>query len=112
MGDTWVEGLLVCVRATLGDVVILLALFGVGWFLFGRLWFVPPRIGRYALVLAVGVAIQIAVEWAALGTGRWDYVLWHPTILGAGLLPILQAVVLVPLTFSLLAHWHSWANGR
>jgi hypothetical protein len=112
MGDTWVEGLLACVRATLGDGVIFLALLGVGRLLFGRLWFAPPRFNRYAVILGVAVAIQMVVELAALATGRWDYASWHPTILGVGLLPILQAVVLVPLTFSLLARWHSWANAR
>jgi hypothetical protein len=112
MGDTWVDGLLVCVRAALGDVAIFLVLFGVGRLLFGRDWFAPPRIGRYATVLGVAVAIQVAVEWAALATGRWGYAAWHPTILGAGLLPILQAVVLVPLTFGVLARWHSWANAQ
>jgi hypothetical protein len=105
MGDTWLEGLLVCVRATLGDGVIFLALFGVGWLLFGRHWFAPPRIDRYAAILGVAVAIQIAIEWVALTTGRWDYAPWHPRILGAGLLPILQAVVLVPVTFIVLARW-------
>ncbi len=107
MGDTWLEGLLVCARATLGDGVIFLALFGFGAFLFGRHWFVPPRIGRYAPIVGMAVAIQIAVETVALAAGRWDYAAWHPRVFGAGLLPILQAVVLVPLTFMLLARWHS-----
>lgn len=109
MGDTWLEGVLVCLRATLGDGVIFLGLFGVGTLLFGRHWFAPARIGRYAAILGVAVTIQIAVEWAALAAGRWNYAAWHPRVFGAGLLPILQAVVLVPLTFMLLARWHSRA---
>ena len=112
MGDTWLEGLLACARAALGDGVIFLGLFGVGRLLFGRHWFAPPRVDRYAAILAVAVAIQIAVEWVALATGRWDYAPWHPRIFGAGLLPILQAVVLVPLTFIVLARWRSRATAR
>jgi hypothetical protein len=107
MGETWLEGLLVCARATLGDGVIFLALFGAGAVLCGPYWFAPPRIGRYAAILGVGVAIQIGVEWAALAAGRWEYAPWHPRVFGAGLLPILQAIVLVPVTFTVLARWHS-----
>jgi hypothetical protein len=106
MGDTWLEGFLVCARATLGDGVIFLALYGLGAVLYGRDWFAPPRVGRYAVILGVAVAIQIGVEWAALAAGRWDYTAWHPRLFGAGLLPILQAVVLVPVTFVALARWH------
>jgi hypothetical protein len=112
MGDTWLDGLLACARAALGDGVIFLALFGVGRLLFGRHWFAPPRIDRYAAVLGVAVAIQIAVEWLALATGRWAYAPWHPRLLGVGLLPLLQAVVLVPLTFIVLARWQSRAHAR
>jgi hypothetical protein len=71
--------------------------------LFGRDWFAPPRIGRYAAVVGVAIAIQISVEWAALATGRREYAPWHPKILGSGFLPILQAVVLTPVAFILLA---------
>lgn len=110
MGDTWFEGLLVCARAALGDGVIFVGLFGAGCLFFGRHWFAPPRIDRYAVILGVAVTTQMAVEWVALATGRWDYAPWHPRIFGAGLLPILQAVVLVPLTFIVLARWHSRAN--
>ena len=110
MGDTWFEGLVVCARATLGDGVIFLGLWGAGFLLFGRDWFAPPRIDRYAVIVGVAIAIQVAVEWVALATGRWDYAPWHPRIFRAGLLPILQAVVLVPLTFIVLARWRSRAN--
>lgn len=90
--------------------MIFLALFGLGVLLFGRNWFVPPRIGRYAVIVAIAVVIQIAVEWAALAVGRWEYATWHPRVLGAGLFPILQPVVLVPLVFSALAHWSAPAG--
>jgi hypothetical protein len=53
------------------------------------------------------MAIQMAVEWAALSTSRWHYQLWHPTVFGAGVLPILQAVVLIPIAFSVLARWEA-----
>ncbi len=111
MGPTWVEGLLVCLRATLGDAVIFVALFGAGSLLFGRGWFMSLSVARYAVVVGLAVAIQIAVERAALATGRWSYQPWHPSVLGAGVLPSLQAVVLVPLTFDLLAWWQRRRTG-
>lgn len=107
MGETWLQGLLVCARASLGDGVIFLGLFGIGAVLYGPHWFSPPRIGRYAAIVGVAVAIQIVVEWAALAAGRWHYAAWHPRVFGAGLLPILQAIVLVPVAFTILAKWRS-----
>jgi hypothetical protein len=105
MGQTWLEGLLVCVRATLGDGLIFLGLFAAGAALYGRFWFSPCRVGRYAVIVGIAVAIQIAIEWAAVRAGRWQYAAWHPQVFGAGLFPILQVIVLVPLTFGLLSKW-------
>ena len=111
MGETWMQGSWVCARAALGDAVIFLLLLGMGTILFGREWFAPPRIDRYAAIVGVAVAIQFAVEWIALASGRWHYAAWHPRVFGAGLFPILQAVVLVPLVFAVLARWHSADEG-
>jgi hypothetical protein len=106
MGPTWVDGLLICVRATLADVIIVAGLFGLGAWLFrdGR-WFEPARPLRYALVTVVAIAIQIIVERIALAEGRWTYQQWHPTLFGAGLFPILQGAVLTPVIFGLLGWW-------
>ena len=110
MGDTWLQGFLVCAQATLGDGVIFLALFGTGALLFGRDWFAPPRFGRYAVIVTIAVVIQMAIERVAVAAGRWEYAAWHPRVFGAGLFPILQAVVLVPLVFGALGRWHARAT--
>lgn len=106
MGDTWLKGFLVCAVAAVGDGVIALLLFGAGVAAFRqRRWFAPFRPGRYLGIIAIAVFIQVAVEWVALVQGRWSYQPWHPTLLGIGLLPVLQAVVVVPLMFWLLSRW-------
>ena len=51
------------------------------------------------------ILMQIIVERMALGEGRWTYQPWHPTLLGAGLLPALQGAVLTPIIFGLLGRW-------
>ncbi len=107
MPHDWWGSAVICGKATLGDVVIVLALFGIGM-LVGRdfRWFARPKLGPYLAIVVVGIGVQVAVEWAALRTGRWSYTAWHPTLppLGTGLFPVLQAV-LFPLTFRLLALW-------
>ena len=106
MGPTWVAGVLVCARAAVGDVIIAAALLGFGMLVFGdSRWFTPARLLRYALVTVVAIAMQIIVERMALGAGRWTYQAWHPTLLGAGLLPALQGAVLTPVIFGLLGRW-------
>ena len=106
MPDDWKRATAWCALAALGDGVIVLSLF-----VFGRLvfrtphWFVPPRIGRYAAVIAVGSVTQGAIERTALGLGLWGYVAGHPTIFGVGIMAIMQVVLLLPLTFWLLARW-------
>lgn len=106
MGPTWLAGLLVCARAAAGDVVIVAGLLGLGMLLFrdGR-WFTPARPWRYVLITAVAIGIQIIVERTARAAGWWTYQEWHPTLVGAGLLPLMQGGVLTPLIFGLLGRW-------
>jgi hypothetical protein len=99
-----------CARAAAGDAVIVLGLWGLGPLVFrDACWWAPPRLPRYALIALVAIAVQVVVERHALGAGRWGYKPWHPTLpwLGTGLVPVLQALLLVPLTFWLLARWEA-----
>jgi len=109
MPEGWLQATAVCAVATLGDGVIVLGLFGLGWLVFRDFrWFVPPRVGRLATIVMAGIGVQVGMEWIMVyGLGRWGYAEQHPMVsfLGVGLLPILQAAVLLPVIFWTLARW-------
>jgi hypothetical protein len=96
-----------CLLATAADGLMMLALFGVGWALFrARNWYSPPRLPRYAGIALLGVGLVAVVDALALQWLRlWSYAAWHPTLFGIGVIALLQPVVLVPLSFGLLARW-------
>jgi hypothetical protein len=59
-------------------------------------------------IVVIGIAVQISVEWLAVDRlGLWGYQAGQPTLplIGTGLLPILYAVIIVPLSFWLVAWW-------
>lgn len=99
----WVAATAVCALATAGDGVIVLVVFAIGALAFrDARWFVPPRPGRYATVVLLGVSIQVAVEWVMVHRlGRWGYQPSQPLVplVEIGILPFLQPLVLLPLTF-------------
>ena len=96
-----------CALATVGDGVIVLAVFGVGAFLYHDWrWFSPPRAGRYGIVVFAGVIVHAVIEWVMVyRLGRWGYKPWHPIVpfLGIGVVPLLQPLVLLPFLFCVLA---------
>lgn len=110
----WLASVPVCSRATGGDVVIVFTLYGLGWLVFGdRDWFKPPTPRRYAAIVLAGIAIQLAVEWVEVyRLDRWGYSPLQPLVpgLSLGVLPVLQAVALLALTFWLLARWEARAG--
>jgi hypothetical protein len=105
----WVRGTLMCAQATLGDGVLVAAVAIAGTLLYrDRRWFVPPAPLRYVVAVVVGVALQIAVEWVMVyRLNRWGYASNQPILplVGLGILPVLQPIVLLPLTFWLTARW-------
>ena len=112
MPEGWLAATVVCARATLGDVVIVLALFALGAGLFrSARWFVPASIGRYGVVVLAAVVIHVVIERVMLGLGRWGYAAGHPVIplLKVGVLVVIQPLVLVPLVFGALARWEASA---
>lgn len=90
-----------CTRATLGDAVIALAAFwAVAAWARSRTWILEPTTKQVLGFVAAGVAITVAFEWLATEVlGRWAYGSAMPTlpILGTGLLPLLQWIVLPPI---------------
>ena len=109
MPPHWLAATAVCAQATLGDGVIVLGLFGVGAAVFrDPCWFSPPRWTRYAVIAAAGVLVQVLVEWLMVHRlGRWGYGAIHPVIplVDVGVLPVLQAIVLVPTVFWLTSRF-------
>ena len=100
--DSHWAGVVACTQATFGDVVIsLVAFWFVAAFARSRLWILDSRPSQVVGFVAVGVVITIILE--ALATGpleRWNYTSSMPTlpVLGTGLLPLIQWVVLPLLT--------------
>lgn len=108
MPEGWLAATAMCAQATLGDTVIVLALFALGAGLFrDARWFVPVRAGRYGVVVLAALVIHVVVERVMLGLGRWGYAAGHPVLplLQVGVLVVLQPLVLVPLAFGALAAW-------
>lgn len=98
-----------CFPASLGDGLLVLLIFGVGWAAFGRRdWYAQPGIRGYALMLAAGLAIAVAIEWIAVEiAGQWTYNDRMPIVplLGVGLAPVAQMLLLPPLVFCVVAAW-------
>jgi len=96
-----------CLVASLGDGVLVLLILVLGWIILGRLdWFLRPRGRGYAVMLAFGLLIGIAVELVAVRRlGRWGYKPEMPLLplLGIGVVPILQMLVLPPVILRLAA---------
>lgn len=86
-------------HCTLGDVLILLASFwATSIALRSRRWPVRHSHGGGVLFTLIGLAYTIWSEWFNTGVrGAWEYMPSMPTIVGIGITPILQWLVLPPL---------------
>lgn len=106
----------VCLLATLGDGLLLLLIFAVGWLLLRRRdWFVRPGVRGYALMLVTGLVIAVSIELAAVNVmGRWEYTKQMPLVpgLGVGLIPVAQMLMLPPLIFRVVTVWLERAKTR
>lgn len=109
MPEDWVAATAICALATLGDGVLVLVVMTAGALLYrnGR-WFMLPSASRYGPIVAIGVVLQIAVEWIMVyGLHRWGYAANQPIlpVVRVGILPVLQPIILLPLVFWLTAQW-------
>lgn len=95
------EAIKVCTRATFGDALIaVVAFWGVAAMAGTQQWILRPNWGQTAAFVATGVAITIVLERLATGSlERWAYAETMPIVplLGVGLAPMLQWIVLPPL---------------
>jgi len=100
-----------CVRATVGDLVITTIAFSAAAMSGGRHWpLIRRRLSPALIFLAVGILITIGYEIYAVSTGRWAYDEQMPQILGIGLSPLLQWIV-IPL-LEIAAFRKIWRRAR
>ena len=95
------EAIKFCTRATAGDVGIMLVAFWiVSIAVKSRTWVRNPGPRNVVGFVSVGVVITIFFEWLATNVlDRWVYAESMPTlpILGTGLIPLVQWVLIPPL---------------
>lgn len=98
-----------CFVASLGDGLLVLGIFAVGWLLRREhTWFVHPGAQGYGVMVMTGLVIGVAIEWIAVHLlGRWLYTAAMPLVpgLAVGMVPIIQMLVLPPLVFRGVAAW-------
>lgn len=98
-----------CFVASLGDGLLVLLIFSAGWGTLRRHdWFGQPGVRGYIVMLAIGLAIGVSVEWVAVHiAGRWAYTAQMPLMpgLGVGIVPVAQMLVLPPLIFRVVTVW-------
>ena len=98
---THFEATIGCTRAAVGDVVILLVAF---WIIVltarSRSWIIQPTTIQVTGFIAIGIVITVVVEAISIHVlNRWQYAAAMPTlpILGAGITPILQWLMIPPI---------------
>ena len=93
-----------CLQATFGDMVIMLLAYGaVAVAARSRRWIVAASSWQMPVFIAIGVAITAGIEWLATRghwVQSWNYLSAMPLVpgTGIGLAPLLQWVLLPPLT--------------
>ena len=96
------EAIIFCTRATFGDVLISLGAFWAAALIFrNRNWIRSPNGAVLVVFIAVGLAVTVVLEWHATTVAeRWQYSDAMPTLplLGTGLSPVLQWIILPLLT--------------
>lgn len=109
-GGTHLEGIKCCLLATVGDVILTLAAYGaVAAATRDRLWLATLSASRVGWFVAVGLVATILIEQLSVyAWGRWEYAPAMPTVLGIGLSPILQWIVLPLLTLWLARRHLGW----
>ena len=92
------DGIILCSRATLGDVMIALGAYtAIALVARDRYWARCLTVRRVAGFLFIGLAVTIAFEWLATRVlDRWQYGADMPIVpvLGTGLAPVLQWIVI------------------
>ena len=106
---SWLEFALHCIIPSLGDGLIVMLIFCVGWAVRRRSdWTDQPGWAAYALMLMTGFSIAVIVEWVGFfGLNRWSYTASMPLLpgLAIGVVPVLQMLILPPAIFRMTGWW-------
>ena len=91
------------VLSSFGDVLITWLIFGLcaAWTRDARWIKCEPKKWPWGLIVLLCLTISVAIEIYALATGRWSYKPAAPLlpVLKVSIIPILQLLVLVPLSY-------------
>jgi len=102
----WWRGTAICAFATVGDVVIALVAYAGATAGRERWWLRRPSIRRVTLYLAVGLVVTLVLEVVNVYVmHRWSYASAMPLVLGIGVSPIAQWLI-VPIVTLVLARCH------
>lgn len=97
-GESHVSGIVICLRATFGDLGIALAAFWAAALAAGgRNWVAGPTQISVAVFLGTGLIVTIGFEYVSTtALNRWAYAPQMPRlpILGTGLVPLLQWLII------------------
>ncbi len=98
---SFTQHFLLCLRATIGDVFIVLVMYAALALVTRDKWWIQ-HLNRNTIsaTIIMGIGLALVIEGWALSTGRWDYN-GMPLILGlgVGILPMLQLAILPLMTF-------------
>ncbi len=97
---TWTAVIFASFRAALGDGLLILALYGMGCALFkNKEWILESGLLGYAFLAFSGMAVAVGIEWQTMVWSRWAPNTLMPLVpvVGVGLFPVLQLMVLPPL---------------
>ena len=85
--------------ATVGDVMyVFVAVCFISFCKGDFTWLTMPAIDDYLELALVGFGVALFVEFKALALGRWGYRDSMPLLFGIGLSPLLQMMLLLPLS--------------
>ncbi len=97
---------LVCLLASLGDLLIAAVAYAATALLLRRSWPLRPGwLGPAALWMTISIAFGVVIERWALASARWTYAESMPTLLGVGLLPLIQWIIVPTATLLILRAW-------
>jgi hypothetical protein len=92
----------ICFWGVLGDMVIIIILYAIFALGYGNIWWIESW-GMQSIIrlIFIGMIMAIMIEYYALSVGRWAYAPTMPLFLWtkAGLLPVLQMMILPYVTF-------------
>jgi hypothetical protein len=95
----------ICFWGVLGDVIIILFLYGIFAFVRRDIWWIKSwSVTPIIFLVIVGMITALLIEYYALSVGRWAYDSSMPLFFEtkAGLWPVLQMMILPYVTFRLV----------